>query len=630
MKTQASILKKNLEALRKKDAKLSYQLLTADPSSLKICATEKGELNLTRIYEGQNFWYHSPSGAKEEAEAWFAQLELDRSISALFIYGIGLGYYYEAAKEWLAQDKTRKLIFFEVDKGVLYRLLETELGGEILKHPGVQIVCFEDLLEDKPLFNEIAWTYLDCPFQVSCLKLYDEVNHEGFLELHHHLSYNLVERKAFTLEYLEYGIAFFRNFYPNLLELPKSYLGNALFGQFENVPAIICGAGPSLNKNIEQLKGLNEKALIFAGSSALNALIPNGILPHFGVAIDPNQAQVPRVKAAEPHRIPFFYRHRLFHPALQAISGPRLYLTGTGGYEISDWFEQELNIEGKSLDEGHNVVNFCLEIAHALGCNPIIFAGVDLAYTNEQHYADGVSADLKLTEKDFQTEEDFESKTLLKEDIHGQPIHTLWKWVTEAEWIAEFAKEHPETTLINATEGGLGFKEVPNATLQEVIEEHLVTDRPLDHKIKEAIQKNALSFIQPEQIKALMLKMQVSLDRCIELLTKLKAESQALADQISKGLPYPEELQTTAMAMIESEIEGEAGYQFILDTFNQIFMRVNFRRVQELQQPKRGHSHKKRALQKLKLQLERLTFLNDTARINRELIGRAIREKYNQ
>ncbi|MBA2369019.1 MAG: motility associated factor glycosyltransferase family protein [Candidatus Protochlamydia sp.] len=625
MKSKLTILKKNLELLKKKDAKLSYQLLTADPSALQTCLTEKGELNLTRIYEGQSFWYHSPSGAKEEAEAWFTHLNLT-DICVLFIYGIGLGYYYAAAKAWLGQDKNRKLIFFEVDKGVLYRLFETKLGEEILRNNQVQIVYFVDLLEDKALFNEIAWTYLDCAFQVSALKLYEDANPEGFLELHHHLSYNLVERKAFVEEYLEYGIAFFRNFYPNLLELPKAHLGNALFAKFENVPAIICGAGPSLNKNIEQLKGLNEKALIFAGSSALNALIPNGILPHFGVAIDPNQAQLPRVKAAEPHKIPFFYRHRLFNEALKAISGPRLYLTGTGGYEISDWFEQELKIEGKKLDEGHNVVNFCVEIAHALGCNPIIFAGVDLAFTNEQHYAEGVAADLKLTENDFRTEEDFESNALLKEDINGQPIHTLWKWVTEAEWIADFAKEHPEITFINATEGGLGFKDVPNSTLNEVIEQHVQANRALHDQIKEAVKNSSLSSIQSEHVKELMLKMQASLDRCIRLLTQLKNESQELTHQIRQGLPYPESLQTNHMALSENEIEEEPGYQFILDTFNQIFMRVNLRKIQELQQPKRGRTTKKRALQKLQLQLGRLTFLNDTARINRELIQRAIRE----
>ncbi len=213
------------------------------------------------------------------------------------------------------------------------------------------------------------------------------------------------------------------------------------------------------------LPALKERALLFAGSSALNALIPKGIIPHFGVAIDPNLAQYSRVAVTQPYAVPFFYRNRLFHEALKAIKGPRLYLTGSGGYDIAHWFEEQLHIEGENLDEGHNVVNFCLEIAQALGCNPIILVGVDLAFTNQQHYADGIIANLNLTEEDFKTAGDFESTPLLKKDITGQPVMTLWKWITEADWISKFAHRYPETMILNATEGGLGFQDIPNLTL---------------------------------------------------------------------------------------------------------------------------------------------------------------------
>ncbi len=623
MKNQ-SCLQKNLTALQKSDAKLSYQLQSVDPSDLVFCETQKGELNLQRTYEGHTYFYHSPLSAMAEASDWFAGLPLHDTL-VLYVYGIGLGYYYEAAQQWLKDNSSRQLVFLEEDKGVLYRLLETEKGSEILKNPQVQIVYFESNLEDKVLFNELSWRYLNDPFTVSCLKLYQEVNAQGFLQLHHLLSYNLIQKKAFVEEYLQYGVAFFRNFYPNLLELPKSYFGNGLFGEFKQVPAIICGAGPSLNKNIDQLKELKDNALLFAGSSALNALIPKGILPHFGVAIDPNKAQLPRVDVAKPYQIPFFYRQRLFHEALQAISGPRLYLTGTGGYDIAQWFEQELKLEGDNLDEGHNVVNFCIEIAHALGCDPIILVGVDLAFTNEQPYADGVTTNLKLTEDDFKTDNDFESQPLLKEDINGSPIHTLWKWITESEWITEFAQAHPEVSLINATEGGLGFKSVVNKTLKDVSHLYLRgKESSLDQRIQAAISKHALRSVEPARLIELVKTLQSSLDRCIDLFTKLLTESHHLEEQIQQDLPYPDSLQTTAISLLETDIEEEVAYQFILDTFNQIYIRVHHRAIQELQMPKRGLTDKKRALKKIALQLARLTFLKDVARVNRELIQRSL------
>ncbi|WP_068467184.1 motility associated factor glycosyltransferase family protein [Candidatus Protochlamydia phocaeensis] len=618
-----SQLTKNLAFLQKIDSKLAFQLQTTDPSDVQFCRTEAGELNLKREYEGQTYFYHSPLSAKQEARDWFESLNLQQA-EILYIYGIGLGYYYAAAKEWLKEQKNRMLIFLEEDIAVLHRLFETETGSHLLKDPQVQLVYFQDMSAEKALFNELSWTYFASPFEVACLKLYQDVNPSGFLQLHHQLSYDLIEKRAFVDEYFQYGVPFFRNFYPNLFSLPKAYLGNGLFNQFSQVPAIICGAGPSLNKNIELLKTLTDRALLFAGSSALNALIPKEIIPHFGVAIDPNRAQVPRVAVAAPYHVPFFYRNRLFQEALQAISGPRLYLTGTGGYDISTWFEEQLGIEEESLDEGHNVVNFCIEIAHALGCDPIILVGVDLAFTDQQHYADGIIANLQLTEEDFKTREDFDSQPLLKEDIHGKPIYTLWKWITESEWIAEFAKNHPEVSIINATEGGLGFKGIPNLKLQEAANMFLRSTEDFKTRIHKEIEKHSLSFIQSTQLIHLLRQLQNSLDRCIELFNKLIQEGGQLADRIQKGLPVPESLQTPAISLLEADVEEQIGYQYLIDTFNQIYIRAHHRTIQNLRSPKRRLPPKKRLLETLALQKERLNFLRDVARVNRELIQRAL------
>ena len=86
---------------------------------------------------------------------------------------------------------------------------------------------------------------------------------------------------------------FFESFYRNIFHLPESYSCNGLAGQFANVPAIICGDRPSLHKNIELLKTLTDRALIFAGNFLLNILNEYGIIPHFGAGVDPNPRYTP-------------------------------------------------------------------------------------------------------------------------------------------------------------------------------------------------------------------------------------------------------------------------------------------------------------------------------------------------
>lgn len=620
------ILEENLTFLQKLDTKLAYKLMSTDPTDIQFCKTQQNELNLCRTYEGTTYYYHSTDDAKKEAKEWFAKLALSPEIKVLYIYGVGLGYYYEAALPWLKQNKDHTIIFLEEDPGILHRLLETDLGGNLLRDPQVRLFFFQDLVEDKPLFNELSWAYVDLPFAVACLKLYEEVNSDGFSKLHHLISYAIVEKRTFADEYLKYGVVFYRNFYVNLLELPSSYWGNGLFEQFENIPAIICGAGPSLNKNIDLLNGLKDKALIFAGSSSLSALIPKGIIPHFGAGVDPNRGQLPRIELAAPYKIPFFYRSRLFNPALKAVTGPKLYLTGTGGYDVAEWFEQELGIEGKSLDEGHNIVNFCIEIAQALGCNPIILVGLDLAYTDQQHYADGIIENLQLTAEDLKMNEDFANQPIIRNDINGKPVQTLWKWLTESEWISKYAKDNPEVTLINATEGGIGFEGVPNQTLKEVSEKW-IANPDLADQVGREINQHILSKITVERVQELMRKMQASLDRSIELIDKLMTETDLLVEKIKADLPYPEKLDTPQISLLETDIQDEPAYVYILDTFNQVYIRYHSRAIQNLQSIKNDISQKERDLAKIELQKGRLTFIKDVARVNRELIERTLSQR---
>ncbi len=617
--------KKNLKILQKASPPLAYQLERVDASDLELCHTQQKELNLRRLYQKQIYYYHSQSCALKEAQEWFQTLDLHLA-SVIFVYGVGLGYYYEAAQKWLKQHSHHTLIFLEEDLSVLFRLCETQLGSNLLKDPQVQLIFLEDEQSRYATFNELSWAYFKTPFVFSSLKLYHQLNPEGYSRLKHEICFRIEQKKVIADEYLQFGVVYYRNFYPNLLELTQSYWGNGLINHFRQVPAIICGAGPSLNKNMHLLLELKDRALIFAGGSALNALIPRGILPHFGVAIDPNFAQYARVSVAQSHHIPFFYHNRLHHQALTAIKGPRLYLTGEGGYPSSCWFEKQLGIEGQNLDTGHNVINFSVQIAQALGCNPIILIGTDLAFTDQEYYANGVAQNLNLTTEDLKIH-GLDSPAILKTDIYGKPIYTLWKWISESRWFSNFAELHPELTILNATEGGLGFKGIPNLSLEEVKEKFLKFKKNEINTIDKKIQQYSLSHLTTQHILQVLLEMKESLDACISLFLKMIEENDRLIKQIQKEKFLPLNTQTPTMALLENDIEEQIGYQHLLDIFNSVFIRLNHHTLQDIQSSKKRISQKKRMLKKLDLEAQRFVFLRDVARLNGALIQHAIKEK---
>ena len=104
------------------------------------------------------------------------------------------------------------------------------------------------------------------------------------------------------------------------------------------MPAVVCGAGPSL----EELHMPENGALVLAGGSAIAAL--KTIKPHLLFAIDPNEEEYRRL-ATHPHKeVPLVFGSRLERRVLAEHKGPRGYLvTGTGGY-LESWLEQEAGI----------------------------------------------------------------------------------------------------------------------------------------------------------------------------------------------------------------------------------------------------------------------------------------------
>ncbi len=64
---------------------------------------------------------------------------------------------------------------------------------------------------------------------------------------------------------------------------------DALKGAFTDVPAIVVGAGPSLDRNLDLLRRASSRSIIIAVDTALRPLLTAGIVPHVVVAVDPSE-----------------------------------------------------------------------------------------------------------------------------------------------------------------------------------------------------------------------------------------------------------------------------------------------------------------------------------------------------
>lgn len=553
--------------------------------------------------EQLDFSEYEKGNPEEDVSEWQPSLD---DVKTVFIFGIGLGKGYGKIKDWLHQDPERRAIWIEDNPVEIIRFFHDPTAQPFLEDPQAILYWMDSEEVEGTLMETLYWLAPMMPFQVLATPAYEMRRAELYEKLRYAITYGMIKKNSLVTEYLQFGVPFFRNFYLNLLLWPESLWGNKLFGKFQGVPAIICGAGPSLNKQLPQLKELNDKAVIFAGGSSLNALAKDSITPHFGAGIDPNSTQAVRLEATSQLTVPFLYRSRIHPEALKKVKGPKLYVSGAGGYDISEWFEEKLGLKSDFLDEGYNVVNFCTEIAVRMGCSPIIYIGMDLAFTGNKPYAEGVE----------ESSNEEEGK-LFRKDIYGQVTTTSWKWVAESDWLKEFASEHPDRLFLNATEGGLGFQGVENIPFKQVIERYLTQKLGIEQRVDTAVNECKMAGVTPQKIQESLGELHLSLVRSIKLIDNMSEE---VKGELDKEHPQ-DKASSPKMILLESDLQEEPAYEYILDIFHHVFARLLSRESTRLRLNKSGSlTEGEINRKKLEIQQKKLQFLRDVAEANRLLI----------
>lgn len=482
--------------------------------------------------------------AEEKVPTW----DLGKAV-ILYIVGLGTGLAYAHYKEWLKADPERKIIFLEEQGGVIASFLHKPQALDILADLQVELELFPRKKEEIEALAE--------RFPVQRIEVVGLAPHPKRSLARFKLK--LLRKTALTyalrLDRLQ-GNHLFSHFVQNLKQLPHSFYANRLKGTFSNVPAVVCGAGPSLQASLDVLRTLEQRALIFAGGSTLAALSSQGITPHFAMAIDPNFEEYRRLKNSFAFEVPFLYSTRV-HPAIfQTCNGPFGYMrTGLGGAPEL-WMEEELGLLDPLIGdflspETGSVTSICIAWAQYLGCNPILLNGIDMAYTNEQRYSPGVLEEKEAPFQEIDREKSAADRILRRKNRAGTWVHTAVRWVMESASISHFAKKHPEITFWNTTEGGIGFRGIAYTPLEQAVQSF--PERDLRNAVLQAIFASPMPSETQVVTQAKMEEMKESLQRVVAHLEVLAGEK--------KG----------SSALAEFEIQEEIAALYLFYDIHQIF-----------------------------------------------------------
>ncbi|MFO0627320.1 MAG: 6-hydroxymethylpterin diphosphokinase MptE-like protein [Polyangiales bacterium] len=195
-------------------------------------------------------------------------------------------------------------------------------------------------------------------------------------------------RAVFEAFAKRYGMDLVRRGLRNARHVASLPNAGALTDALRGEAAVIVAAGPSLDKNIHLLKGMQGKVAILAMNQTVRALRRAGIRPDVVLAGDWGNL-TPHFEGVEPGEIGALGLATVVTPALFDVPADRRFV-----FAASPWIERwlfDMLGEDATLHARGSVSFSLLELALRMGCSTVAFIGLDLAFEGTRYYARGAA-----------------------------------------------------------------------------------------------------------------------------------------------------------------------------------------------------------------------------------------------
>ena len=449
----------NLAALWAVDPKLAAAIEeTDDDAAYRTAPSKSGEPTLTiTTTSGREIQLHSRYRPVDEAKQLVETLALEQA-SVLCVHGLGLGYHVEQLFDRCGEEAI--LCVFEPDLLMFRAAFESRDYSKLIKSGRVMWFWHADKAD---LFTRLT------PHQPLVTLGVERAVHPPSPQLHPEFH---AQFEAWVSEFEAYARTTVSTLVVNSRRTAENVAANLpwyvatpslsrLHKAYAKKPAIIVSAGPSLRKNKHLLRDAQGRAVIIAVQTTLQPLVEIGVEPHFVTSLDYHdictrffEKLPPTLKTelvAEPKATPAIF---------EMNPGPLSIL----GNEFAETLLSEMKLDKARLPSGATVAHLAYYLAEHLGCDPIIFVGQDLGFSDGLCYAPGTSYDdvwrpelgRFCTVEMKQWEQIVRDRSILRKvpDQQGRPMYTEERLFT---YLQHFERDFADSKarLIDATEGGV-------------------------------------------------------------------------------------------------------------------------------------------------------------------------------
>jgi hypothetical protein len=261
-------------------------------------------------------------------------------------------------------------------------------------------------------------------------------------------------RRASAARYLLQTLA-------NAPRLAREADAGILTSLFAGMPAVIVAAGPSLDRNLDDLAAVAGQVLIIACDTAAKPLVWAGIDPHFVVATDSSRANATHLSSLLTTRS-WLVAEGSLHASAFAHFAQRTFIFRVADHEPWPWLTS-VGVPAARLDTWGSVATCAFSLALHLGCTRIGFVGADFAFTEGRPYCRGTSFESQWARWRRQGSTEPEIWRMLLDrwpattalDIAGAETRTAPHLVSFRDWVVEQTDRHLDRSFVNATGAGL-------------------------------------------------------------------------------------------------------------------------------------------------------------------------------
>lgn len=527
--------------------------------------------------ENHDYYLNSRYDSRAGINRWLQVYKSDKEYGIAIVIGMAnLAYIRAMRKEY----PNVRLLVYEPDKYLWGEVLLNIDFSDVLADPMVNIVVGQiGKLYLKELMSHLVdyanYKYVQTMISPNYDKIYP-AECEAVRELvYHAIEETLVDKNTMCKynENFTYNRSF--NFYDSLWQYNAGDI-RELFADidFDKVPAILVAAGPSLDKNVEELKRAKGKAFIIAVDSAIRTLVKHDIMPDMTATIDPKKwvgyffedetiLHTPVLMCFDANR----------HIALKHV-GKRFYFYTEFPFINKIWDRYKKSYA--KIETAGSVANDTFSFIRMIGFKNIIMIGQDLAYTEDKVHSEETYG------KHISNSVETKKEVYVIKDIYGNDVKTDYAMDIYRRWFENQIILHKELEVIDATEGGARIEGTEIMTLQEAIDMKCKSGKIIDFTEKINQAQRVYSRAEREEIQEYLKNVTEDMKeeipkkleevkraylKLLELNTKRKYESKEFEKLLKKIEEYNKWMTETTEVDMLSLYAVKDGFDVMEDIF---------------------------------------------------------------